>query len=93
MKIICAWCGDFEGEKEPFLSDDITHSICEKCYASFYEPLGNQAQAHEYMFLLKKIETINKWIERALYEKTTPEKNNALFHALKHLACLNKHLD
>lgn len=31
MKRVCAWCGDYLGEKEPLDNPDVTHSICEKC--------------------------------------------------------------
>ena len=31
MKIVCAWCNTVLGEKEPFVEDSISHSICLRC--------------------------------------------------------------
>ena len=32
MRRICAWCGEFKGEKEPLKDTSETHGICKKCY-------------------------------------------------------------
>lgn len=32
MRVICAWCGEFQGEKEPLKDKSETHGICKKCY-------------------------------------------------------------
>jgi hypothetical protein len=32
MLIICSWCKEFLGEKEPIDDISISHSICENCY-------------------------------------------------------------
>lgn len=31
MRIMCAWCGVEEKEKEPFDDVSITHTICSEC--------------------------------------------------------------
>lgn len=31
MKIICAWCRQVIGEKEPLEDDTVTHGICADC--------------------------------------------------------------
>lgn len=33
MRIVCAWCGEQLGEKEPLLDDRATHTICDPCRA------------------------------------------------------------
>lgn len=31
MQIVCAWCHQLLGEKEPIENKDETHGICEEC--------------------------------------------------------------
>ena len=90
MKIICAWCGSLEGEKELYNKYDITHTICENCYFLLLKHFEEKTVEDEVNFLKMKIKHINKWIEKAFYEKTSSEKNDALFHVLKQLVCVNK---
>jgi len=33
MRVECAWCGEFIKDKEPLDSQEISHGICEKCWA------------------------------------------------------------
>lgn len=40
MKIICAWCKKTLGEKEPFDSDEETHTICGPCQEKQIEELA-----------------------------------------------------
>jgi hypothetical protein len=32
LRVYCAWCGAFKGEKEPLENKTETHGICQKCY-------------------------------------------------------------
>lgn len=93
MKIFCAWCEKFEGEKGPSNIHSTTYTICENCYVLFRRHAEENNAEDKFKFLQKKIEHINKWIEKALYEKATPEKNDALFHVLKQIVCLNTYLE
>ncbi len=36
MKVVCAWCKEDMGEKEPLEDKDATHSMCPKCQIKFY---------------------------------------------------------
>ena len=31
MILICAWCKEFKGEKEPLADTTLTHGICKPC--------------------------------------------------------------
>lgn len=33
MKIVCAWCGKYLGEKEPMSDTGTTHGLCQECLA------------------------------------------------------------
>jgi len=93
MKLICAWCGSLEGEKKPFSIDEKTHTLCQKCYLVFKKHIEGRTILEEFTFLQQKTERINKWVEKALYERTVLEKNRAVFHALKLLVGLRKCLE
>lgn len=31
MIIVCSWCGEKQGEKEPLKLETVTHTICARC--------------------------------------------------------------
>ena len=33
MVVMCSWCKKVLGEKEPFENKNITHGLCDKCFA------------------------------------------------------------
>jgi len=33
VKIECAWCGKYMGEKDGYSVEDVTHSICKQCFS------------------------------------------------------------
>ena len=37
MKIVCSWCGEYIGLKEPLENKSITHSICKECFVKEME--------------------------------------------------------
>lgn len=40
MKIVCAWCGKYMGEKEPLDDPQTTHGICPDCYKEVSDDKG-----------------------------------------------------
>ena len=36
LKIVCAWCGKSMGEKEGFGVEGVSHSMCKKCWKSYF---------------------------------------------------------
>lgn len=39
MKVVCAWCTTYIGEKEPLKDGRITHGICQECHTANFRRL------------------------------------------------------
>lgn len=39
MKVVCAWCEKFLGEKEPVMLNLVTHGMCQECRDRMKEEL------------------------------------------------------
>jgi len=44
MIIICAWCQENLGEKEPMENKNITHGMCEKCKKQYDTEIANMKE-------------------------------------------------
>ena len=42
MKIVCAWCGKYMGEKEGGDEGEISHGVCEECSGKFLKELDEE---------------------------------------------------
>ena len=45
MTILCAWCKEYLGEKEPLADHRVTHSICLKCKTTITKDAGYASTA------------------------------------------------
>lgn len=46
MKILCAWCGKYLGNKEPLSDLSITDSICGECYKKIRDKIEECGEEH-----------------------------------------------
>jgi hypothetical protein len=41
MIVICAWCRESQGEKEPLSNPAITHGMCDKCFKGLADEVAH----------------------------------------------------